>query len=1213
MANWMQNVVNNIQESQNKAGEFLNGIITDKKTEYIDHRTAIVPGVYAGNSVYRKQALEHIWGVYNMLPDVLTQSMGKLFEIATESMLPPKNMKSLLDYTHDGASVYSTNIRSKYINLKDKKVENLSTVSKSSYMPWYFTDDDNLVGANYAEYWNIGTPSNVFEHRRTSKEIERDARKAEKKAKKDARKQVREEKQEERIERIEGKNSKRAERVEDRINKRRTKKESKNKPNEPTNTLNFYDGSYRDMYYEDFLYETIETGIVNEEGDFEDEKIPVDFVLRSRLLRKTSELFDKGKIHYDEQIYGNLLEKTGGYVDSLGGGQDRGRGKSLKDRDGKFFRSWSHAKRYSLLGDSMRNGKTKSEIDTAIISKVKTQPNRDSLILNTVLQSNGLIKISPTKEDNANGLYANLKKCMFSIENLALLDAHHVQYKERDGQGVEYDYYRDMKAKRIMWFPPYDLKFSDNSNVQWNETNFIGRGEPIYTYANTKRSGTLSFTMLIDHPSIIHNFKNGHFNDSKLLKFFNGDVKSDDFEEKTFNVSTYRYEVKEKNSGDGEPQEAVDIDGPCSCFSVYFPYGYSGYFYSKDKADETTIDWLYEGVGKATNDDIICKNQGYEMNEGTGISKRELHNLDEINIKKIEKGKWKQNGYKRYGAGRTFRITIARNDKEYTYTTDVRLLHKYFGYVSCTINNIDINKNGSVTIKVGYIANGTKRTATIPLEKKYILERVCFSDTSGCYYIPGKDDYDGKGLYMIDKYDSFIRFDEHLEESMCTNSTNSSVFNYEKTTERNVSQCKDIDDITERDDVEKLSFKDVYDLFNNNEAQKEQVESSNPTEDEKSEYEKIRDGIVIDGKPIKDYSDEEIQSKVSEKNDKLNDLNERHDPEDEKNDLSYYIKKCQEEIRHLENEQEYRKKNGEKKTKSEDITEKNGDTTPKKLKNALNGETDIEKIIVKGVYTGTDGNVQNTCKRRCEIIKTWLKQYFSNATIETSYAYAGQEPKIDSIHTGDAVKNRRVDVYVMYKGSEILSPQGETELPKEEEKPTEGMKKSIYETEEGFSVYNEAEYFSTLSETNNIAYNEIKDKIKNFNPAFHSITPEGFAMRLNFLHGCTRQGKTLEGPNSDKVATNLAFGRPPVCVLRIGDFIHTKMIIRTLSINYETGSGIQWDLNPEGVGIQPMFAKVQMGIDLIGGQSLEEPVRQLNNALNGLHYANSGIINGKKK
>ena len=87
---------------------------------------------------------------------------------------------------------------------------------------------------------------------------------------------------------------------------------------------------------------------------------------------------------------------------------------------------------------------------------------------------------------------------MFSIENLAWKDV-----------GLSYALSGDQigpNGGRIMWFPPYDLQFQESSQVSWNETNFIGRGEPIYTYTNTRRTGTLSFTLLIDHPSIINNF-----------------------------------------------------------------------------------------------------------------------------------------------------------------------------------------------------------------------------------------------------------------------------------------------------------------------------------------------------------------------------------------------------------------------------------------------------------------------------------------------------------------------------------------------------------------------------------------------------------------------------------------------------------------------------------------------------------------------------------
>lgn len=154
----------------------------------------------------------------------------------------------------------------------------------------------------------------------------------------------------------------------------------------------------------------------------------------------------------------------------------------------------------------------------------------------------------------------------------------------------------------------------------------------------------------------------------------------------------------------------------------------------------------------------------------------------------------------------------------------------------------------------------------------------------------------------------------------------------------------------------------------------------------------------------------------------------------------------------------------------------------------------------------------------------------------------------------------------------------------------------------------EAEYFKKLEMKDPFTYRNLKEKFKYFNPAFHSITPEGFNARLTFLQQCTRQGATSEKNgigNHGNTSNNLAFGRMPVCVLRIGDFIHTRIIIQSISINYGANGAMQWDLNPEGAGVQPMYAKVSMNIVLIGGQSLETPISRLQNALSFNYYANT--------
>ena len=122
---------------------------------------------------------------------------------------------------------------------------------------------------------------------------------------------------------------------------------------------------------------------------------------------------------------------------------------------------------------------------------------------------------------------------------------------------------------------------------------------------------------------------------------------------------------------------------------------------------------------------------------------------------------------------------------------------------------------------------------------------------------------------------------------------------------------------------------------------------------------------------------------------------------------------------------------------------------------------------------------------------------------------------------------------------------------------------------------------------------------------FHSTTPEGFNSRLTFLHQCTRQGNT---ENSVGLATNLAFGRPPICVLRIGDFYNTKIIFDNLNIDFEP---LIWDMNPEGIGVQPMLANVNMSFKFIGGSDLTGPIARLQNAITFNFFANTGVYDDR--
>lgn len=160
-------------------------------------------------------------------------------------------------------------------------------------------------------------------------------------------------------------------------------------------------------------------------------------------------------------------------------------------------------------------------------------------------------------------------------------------------------------------------------------------------------------------------------------------------------------------------------------------------------------------------------------------------------------------------------------------------------------------------------------------------------------------------------------------------------------------------------------------------------------------------------------------------------------------------------------------------------------------------------------------------------------------------------------------------------------------------------------------LLSECDYFATIEETDPFIYNNLKEKLKYFSPAFHSTTPEGLNGRLTFLQQCLRPGNTIptikkDGLKDYKDAKNTTFGIPPVLVIRIGDFFHTKIIPGTLGLTYE-----HLDLNPEGIGLQPMIAKVSLSFTFVGAHGLDTAIDKLQNALNFNYYANTEVYDAR--
>ena len=248
---------------------------------------------------------------------------------------------------------------------------------------------------------------------------------------------------------------------------------------------------------------------------------------------------------------------------------------------------------------------------------------------------NGLVTIAPTArlvdyfngtvdDKNSDG-HMSPKRCMFSIENLAWKDKK-LSKSEFDEKGLSPEQ-KGPLGGRIMWFPPYNLKFSEDVSVDWNGNQFIGRGEKVYTYSNTERRGNLSFTLLIDHPSLVDYWSRKNGDGIELDSVNDGGVDNKNNEENTLlrffagcdvlytKRQTYQKRVEPQNEEEKKEDvltpEPLEVPSPkprkIVCV-LYYPNNYSG---MDDRSDNNAIKYLMNGVG--TNKYVDDANNAVDM------------------------------------------------------------------------------------------------------------------------------------------------------------------------------------------------------------------------------------------------------------------------------------------------------------------------------------------------------------------------------------------------------------------------------------------------------------------------------------------------------------------------------------------------------------------------------------------------------------------------
>ena len=671
----------------------------------------------------------------------------------------------------------------------------------------------------------------------------------------------------------------------------------------------------------------------------------------------------------------------------------------------------------------------------------------------SILNNTYNLNIAPIRQPGStNIINGKVKKYMFSLENLA--------WRTSDRPGFRYDDLppceKGPNGGRIMWFPPYDLKFNDDSRPQFNETSFLGRPEPIYTYRNTSRSGSLSWTIIVDNPAMMNTII------EKQLK--------------------------------GVAKERID----------------------------SIVDSFFAGCTKY---DI------YEL----GIKFNQIPTKDLYTYQQI--------------------------------LNNPRLTTEEFAQV---LTSVGSNPEGGLVEDNAFGSDGNsfELAGTSWVEKETedpFTKEVTKYENFAFYFHNDLPDPDTRLKVATQPFDYWYEQYIALKGSAYVNKAPDQVF---------------LDDLSPAGAYTKGGIQDFFNTI---------VEGNFTTI--KGEFLDIIKKIILE----KNGSVEiELVGSASA-------------PESPEYNVDLSTRRIDSVIQWFDKQPV-----GNGKTFGEYRT---GDTPKIKFitdGNALGETASIPKGRESGNFPEIPCTIDIKEKNGSSYEVTSYAQIYSIPAMACRRVVMKRitpiiPPPDKKEDEGNSSKKEETiieyqQVDVKYTGyTRTIKPQAEVNI---EQKIKDGISKKVLR-----HLFSECDYFELIKENNPMIYDTIKEKIKYFNPAFHSMTPEGLNARLTFLQQCMRPGQTIpvigpDGRPKYNDALNTAFGTPPILVLRVGDFYHTKIVPTNLGIQYEP---LIYDLNPEGIGVQPMIAKISMGFNIIGGMGLKEPVEELQNALSFNFYANTEI------
>jgi outer membrane protein OmpA-like peptidoglycan-associated protein len=761
---------------------------------------------------------------------------------------------------------------------------------------------------------------------------------------------------------------------------------------------------------------------------------------RKGILKYTQDLINNSrntKDYKDKARYIGASNDASNFDSTTGRHKNYSMGNTVTDAENKFYcRSWSVRNPYRKVSDLVRHGGG-------------TEANRRSLTredLNlSVLADNGFVKVAPyynagmakdiiegNIKSNLEGETLNLgnpsvQKYMLSIENLAWQNTEHILHVPPCEVGPN--------GGRIMWFPPYNISFTDNSSVNWEATSFIGRGEPVYTYNNTERTGTLTFTLIIDHSMAMTEIKEkGEY---ALFRYFAG------------------------------------CEDPLEVFTAMVP-----------KAVNEEVKVQQQVQEDVPNPNSTVKEEEFKVTKPTPPPTDKIQFYFR-NARSFEKDT--------IGTNLETELGPNANEQPPNYKAEYTRLWPN-GYLRSNANNVPatIISDGTTIPNPAYTA-----TTTSQLDS---LNEVAYQDMSKLIDFLLTPDGKRYKIKIIGKTSDAGPTTGQKSNQKLAQARANSTKNY---------LLKNILEI--EGNLTDPKFK----------ATNLGSESTYPTESE--------------------WKDSTLRWEVLAVGE---------------NDASLSVS--------------YDEGTGQKK-ESKDDNRKFGDTqtsVPAAIRNRttliiLEYNKEIDDSII-GPAQQTDPNAGASSE---ENIKT-----IPEVTVT---------PKNNN-------KNQNTET----------QPSAEEKLQKQRQ---EELAKALAAKASRYMAW-ECSYFNKMQQEDSFIYESLQEKLKYFHPAFHSMTPEGFNARLTFLKQCTRQGPNIAVGEP----SNLAFGKPPICVLRVGDFYHTKIVIDSVSFSFDP---LQWDLNPEGIGVQPMLCNVDLSFKFIGGSSLGGPITQLQNAVSFNFFANTALYN----